>query len=77
VYYGVIAAAVVLLLVFGSLLAVFVDAFIIRMGIVPAAMFLLGRSNWWFPAKLDRALPSLAAESLDELPAEPAEPVEV
>jgi len=87
------AAAAIMILVFGSFIlgssliikefglalavAVFIDAFIIRMGIVPAAMFLLGRSNWWFPAKLDRVLPSLGAESLDEMPAEPAEPIEV
>jgi putative drug exporter of the RND superfamily len=87
------AAAAIMILVFGSFIlgsnliikefglglaaAVFIDAFIIRMGIVPATMFLLGRSNWWFPAKLDRVLPSLDAESLDELPAEPAEPVDV
>jgi hypothetical protein len=40
-------------------------------------MFLLGRSNWWLPARLGRALPSFGTESLDELPAEPAEPVDV
>jgi hypothetical protein len=44
---------------------------------VPATMHLLGRSNWWFPAKLDRALPSFGRESFDELPAEPAERVDV
>jgi RND superfamily putative drug exporter len=87
------AAAAIMILVFGSFIlgnnliikefglglavAVFVDAFIIRMGIVPATMFLLGRSNWWFPAKLDRVLPSLDTESPDEMPAEPAEPVDV
>jgi putative drug exporter of the RND superfamily len=57
--------------------AVFVDAFVIRMGIVPAVMFLLRRSNWWFPAKLDRVLPSVGAESPDELPAKPAERIDV
>jgi RND superfamily putative drug exporter len=86
------AAAAIMILVFASFIlggdlivkefglglavAVLVDAFIIRMGIVPAAMLLLGRSNWWFPAKLDRALPSFGTESLDELPPEPAEPVD-
>jgi RND superfamily putative drug exporter len=86
------AAAAIMILVFASFIlggqliikefglglavAVLVDAFVIRMGIVPAAMFLFGRSNWWFPAKLDRALPSLGAESLGELPAQPAERVD-
>jgi RND superfamily putative drug exporter len=88
------AAAAIMILVFGSFIlggetiikefgfglvvAVFVDAFIIRMGIVPAVMFLLGRSNWWFPAKLNRILPTLGAESEEEeLPAKPAEPADV
>jgi putative drug exporter of the RND superfamily len=87
------AAAAIMILVFGSFIlgsdlivkqfglglavAVFIDAFIIRMGIVPAAMLLLGRSNWWLPARLGRALPAFATQSLDELTAEPAEPVDV
>jgi RND superfamily putative drug exporter len=87
------AAAAIMILVFASFIlggdliikefglglavAVLVDAFVIRMAIVPATMFLLGRSNWWFPAKLDRALPSFGTESLDEPPAEPAERVDV
>jgi putative drug exporter of the RND superfamily len=29
---------------------------------VPAAMFLLGRVNWWCPRWLDRVLPRLEAE---------------
>jgi RND superfamily putative drug exporter len=57
---------------------VLVDAFVIRMAIVPATMFLLRRSNWWFPARLDRILPSLGAESAGDLPAvAPAERVDV
>ena len=44
---------------------------------MPATMLLLGRSNWWLPAKLDRALPAFGKQSLDELPAEPAERVNV
>ena len=53
------------------------DAFVIRMAIVPATMFLLRRSNWWFPARLDRVLPTLGADSLDEPPVHRAEPVDV
>jgi RND superfamily putative drug exporter len=61
----------------GLAVAVLVDASVIRMGIVPATMFLLRRSNWWFPARLDRVLPSLGAESLDEPPVHQAEPADV
>ncbi len=39
--------------------AVFIDATIIRIILVPAAMQLLGRWNWWFPAWLDRRLPRI------------------
>nr|WP_255549251.1 MMPL family transporter [Corynebacterium sp. TAE3-ERU30] len=42
--------------------AVLVDAFLIRMALVPATMFLLGRATWWMPRWLDRILPSLDVE---------------
>ncbi|MBI8989858.1 MMPL family transporter [Corynebacterium meridianum] len=38
------------------------DAFFIRMSLVPAAMFLLGRATWWMPKWLDRILPTLDIE---------------
>lgn len=37
--------------------AIFVDATIIRVLLVPAAMRLMGRWNWWFPHFLDRIVP--------------------
>lgn len=50
--------------IFGFALAagVFFDAFFVRMGLVPAAMFLLGRATWWIPAWLDRILPVVDVE---------------
>jgi len=36
---------------------VLIDATLIRIILVPAAMQLLGRWNWWFPPWLDRRLP--------------------
>ena len=39
--------------------AVFVDATIIRVLLVPAAMRLMGHWNWWFPGFLDRILPRI------------------
>jgi RND superfamily putative drug exporter len=38
----------------GLVLAVVVDATVVRMLVVPAAMTLLGRANWWAPAPLRR-----------------------
>jgi RND superfamily putative drug exporter len=37
--------------------AVFIDATLIRIILVPAAMQLLGHWNWWFPEWLDRVVP--------------------
>jgi RND superfamily putative drug exporter len=36
---------------------VLIDAFVVRLTIVPAAMTLLGRHAWQLPARLDRILP--------------------
>jgi RND superfamily putative drug exporter len=48
------------LLGLGMATAIFVDATVVRMVLVPGLMQLLGRANWWIPAWLDRALPKLA-----------------
>jgi RND superfamily putative drug exporter len=42
--------------------AVFVDATLVRMVLVPATMELLGARNWWFPKSLDRFLPKINVE---------------
>ncbi len=46
----------------GMATAIFVDATIVRMVLVPAIMQLVGRANWWIPRWLDRALPRVAFE---------------
>jgi RND superfamily putative drug exporter len=46
----------------GMAVAVFVDATIVRMILVPATMELLGARNWWIPKWLDRILPHLNVE---------------
>jgi RND superfamily putative drug exporter len=46
----------------GLATAIFVDATIVRMVLVPAVMQLLGPRNWWIPDWLERALPSLDIE---------------
>jgi len=46
----------------GMAVAVFLDATIVRMVLVPATMELLGARNWWMPAWLDRLLPKINVE---------------
>ena len=46
----------------GLAAAVFIDATLIRMVLVPATMELLGDRNWWLPAWLDRLLPHIQVE---------------
>jgi len=41
----------------GLAAAVLVDATVVRLVLVPAAMELLGRANWWLPGWLARWLP--------------------
>ncbi len=46
----------------GLAVGVFVDAFIVRMTLVPAVLKLLGDKAWWMPRWLDRVLPSFDIE---------------
>jgi RND superfamily putative drug exporter len=54
--------------------AVFLDAFVIRTVLVPAAMHAFGKANWWVPAWIDRVLPHLSVEPADEPRDETPEP---
>jgi RND superfamily putative drug exporter len=72
------AAAAIMVTVFGAFIlednalmklaglglatAIFVDATVVRMVLVPATMELLGERNWWLPRWLDRLLPRLDVE---------------
>ncbi len=72
------AAALIMVAVFGSFVAgddrtvklfglglavaVFIDATLVRMVLVPATMELLGARNWWIPKWLDRILPRIDVE---------------
>ncbi len=72
------AAAAIMVVVFGSFIlendrtfklmgtglasAIFLDATIVRMLLVPATMELLGDRNWWLPRWLDRVVPHVAVE---------------
>jgi RND superfamily putative drug exporter len=59
----------------GLAVAVFLDATIVRLILVPATMELLGDRNWWLPKWLDRILPQIHVEAHpddDTLPPPPA-----
>ncbi|MER5556007.1 MMPL family transporter [Streptomyces sp. NPDC002793] len=74
----VTAAAVIMTAVFGGFvlmpdpiiksigfalaIGVLIDAFVVRMALVPAVMHLLGRAAWYLPRPIDRALPDLDIE---------------
>jgi RND superfamily putative drug exporter len=47
----------------GLAVAIFVDATVVRMVLVPATMELLGDANWWLPKWLGRILPRIEIES--------------
>ncbi|MGW1208264.1 MMPL family transporter [Streptomyces sp. NPDC002499] len=60
---------------FGLAAAVFLDAFVVRMAIVPAVLALLGDRAWWLPSWLDRRLPrvDIEGEALARRPADAAD----
>jgi RND superfamily putative drug exporter len=77
----VTAAAIIMIAVFGAFAigneralammgvgfaaAIFIDAFIIRLLLLPAVMHLAGPAMWWIPGWLDRRLPHLNIERPD------------
>jgi RND superfamily putative drug exporter len=85
----VVAAAAIMIAVFGGFAgaheplikmvglglacAVFFDAFIVRLLLVPAFLQMLGERAWWLPRWLDRALPrvDVEGESLEKEPRDP------
>ncbi|CAN5592433.1 MMPL family transporter [soil metagenome] len=52
----------------GLATAIFVDATIVRVVLVPATMKLMGDANWWIPRWLDRLLPTIHIEGDAGLP---------
>lgn len=56
----------------GLAAAILLDALVLRTVLVPAAMQLFGRADWWLPGWLDRILPHLSVEPVE--PPRPADP---
>jgi RND superfamily putative drug exporter len=51
---------------FGLAAAVFIDATIVRLILVPAAMELMGKANWWAPSWLLRYLPTIRVDTVEQ-----------
>ncbi len=51
---------------FGLAFAVFIDATIVRLVLVPSAMELMGKANWWAPGWLVRYLPTIRVDGARE-----------
>jgi putative drug exporter of the RND superfamily len=51
---------------FGLAFAVFIDATIVRLVLVPSAMELMGKANWWAPSWLVRYLPTIRVDGARE-----------
>jgi RND superfamily putative drug exporter len=80
----VTAAATIMIFVFGSFVfggqrviaefgvglasAVLIDAFILRNFLVPSIMHVFGKANWYLPKWLDKILPHLSVEPMEEKP---------
>jgi RND superfamily putative drug exporter len=56
------------------LIAVFVDATVVRILLVPATMRLLGRANWWAPRPLRRLYARYGIRESDDVPAPREQP---
>jgi RND superfamily putative drug exporter len=81
----VTAAAIIMIAVFGAFAigneralammgvgfgaAIFIDAFIIRLLLLPAVMHIAGAAMWWMPAGLEKRLPHLNIERPEPQPA--------
>jgi RND superfamily putative drug exporter len=79
----VTAAALIMISVFGGFVfledpiiksmgfalaaAVLFDAFVVRMALIPALLYLMGDKAWWLPRWLDRILPNVDVEG-EKLP---------
>ena len=53
---------------FGLAVGILIDAFLVRMTIVPAVMTLFGKAAWWLPKWLDRILPHISIEGEEDAP---------
>jgi RND superfamily putative drug exporter len=82
------SAALIMIAVFGSFVlgderiikmfgiglatAIFIDATIVRLLLLPAVMELLGGANWWLPKRLAAVIPHISVDGPSSRAPEPA-----
>ncbi|MEY2989763.1 MAG: hypothetical protein RLZZ163_679, partial [Actinomycetota bacterium] len=54
--------------------AVLIDAFVVRLVLVPSLMSIFGKANWWLPGWLDRILPTVNIEPGEDEVADDSDP---
>lgn len=54
--------------------AVLIDAFVVRLILVPSLMSMFGKANWWLPGWLDRILPTVTIEPGEDEVADDVDP---
>ncbi|WP_086664551.1 MMPL family transporter [Lentzea kentuckyensis] len=73
--FGFSGERIVSMIGIGLAIAVVVDAFVIRLTLVPAVMTLLGRSNWAYPRWAEKVTPHLSVDGPAD-PEPPSDPTE-
>jgi len=54
--------------------AVLIDAFVVRLVLVPSLMSMFGKANWWLPGWLERILPTVKVEPGEDEVADDTDP---
>ncbi|MFJ3034972.1 MMPL family transporter [Curtobacterium pusillum] len=67
-------SAIIATIGFGLAFGVLLDAFIVRLLLIPALMHLVGKAAWWMPKWLDRIIPDIDVEGAKLERAHPAPP---
>ncbi len=68
VFLAFVPSTISIIKLFGIALAsaVIIDAFIVRLILVPSLMTIFGKANWWLPGWLDRVLPEVHIDQSDD-----------
>jgi RND superfamily putative drug exporter len=54
--------------------AVLIDAFVVRLVLVPSLMTIFGKANWWLPGWLEKILPTVTIEPGEDEVADDVDP---
>ncbi|BCY10722.1 MMPL family transporter [Actinoplanes sp. L3-i22] len=68
--FGFSGERIVSMIGIGLAVAVLIDAFVVRMTLIPALMTLIGRANWFYPRWAEKITPKVSVEGPAEAPAD-------